>query len=196
MTKILWSIFVTNILWPKFVHQHVVTNMLWPNFVTKIVWPKCCDRNVVTKILWPKCCDQNFVTKILWLKCCDSQLPDNIFQPLKEQKWCPSLGAPNCGVNSECFAQKLRIWSKTPNFWVTKNSELMVTTKLVEIDIVLNYWYQLGGATLEICNFSPIRHLGFLGGQLKSVTLYVLRAAFCNLAGIFPPAHFLWHIFP
>ena len=51
---------------------------------------------------------------------------------------------------------------------------------------------QIRGATLEICNFFPI---GFLGGQLKSVTLYVLRAAFCNLAIFSPPAHFLWPIF-
>ena len=51
-----------------------------------------------------------------------SQLLDKIFQPLKEQKLCPSLGAPNFGVNSECFAQLLRIQSKTPNFWATKNS--------------------------------------------------------------------------
>ena len=38
-----------------------------------------------------------------------SQLIDKIFQPLKEQKWCPSLGAPNFGVNSECFAQLLNL---------------------------------------------------------------------------------------
>ena len=52
-----------------------------------------------------------------------SQLLYKIFQPFKEQNWCPSLGAPNFGANSECFAQLLRIWSKTPNFWVTENSE-------------------------------------------------------------------------
>ena len=130
MTKILWpkfsdQNFVTNIWWPTFFDQHVVTNMLWPNFVTKI--------------LWPKCCNQNFVTKILWLKCCDSQLPDNIFQPFKEQKWCPSLGAPNFRVNSECFALKLRFWSKTPSFGVTKNSDIIVTTKLVKIYIFFNF---------------------------------------------------------
>ena len=51
-----------------------------------------------------------------------SQLLDKIFQPFKEQKLCPSLGAPNFGVNSECFAQLLRIRSKTPDFGVTKNS--------------------------------------------------------------------------
>ena len=51
------------------------------------------------------------------------QLLYKIFQPFKEQKWCPSLGALNFGVNSECFAQLLRIRSKTPNFGVTKNSD-------------------------------------------------------------------------
>ena len=51
-----------------------------------------------------------------------SPILDKIFQPFKEQKWCPSLGAPNFGVNSECFAQKLWIRSKIPNFGVTKNS--------------------------------------------------------------------------
>ena len=34
----------------------------------------------------------------------------------------PKPGAPNFRVNSECFAQLLRIRSKTPNFGVTKNS--------------------------------------------------------------------------
>ena len=130
--------FVTIILWPKFCDQNCVTNILWPTFFDQHVVTKFCDQNFVTKMLWPKCCDQNLVTKILWLKSCDSQLPDNIFQPFKEQKWYPSLGAPNFGVNSECFAQKLRIWSQTPSFGVTKNSELMVTTKLVKIGIVLD----------------------------------------------------------
>ena len=130
---VLWPKFCDQNLWPTFCDQNLVTNLLWPNFVTKMLWPKCCDQ-----ILWPKCCDENFVTKIVWLKCCDSQLPDNICQPFKEQKRCPSLGAPNFGVNSECFAQKLRIFSKTPNCGVTKNSELMVTTKLVKIVIVFN----------------------------------------------------------
>ena len=54
------------------------------------------------------------------------------------QLWNPSQGASNVGVNSECFAQKLRNWSKTPSFGVTKNSEFMVTTKLVKIGIVLH----------------------------------------------------------
>ena len=143
MTKILWLKFcdyhfVTKILWSKLCNQHFLTKMLRPLCCDHILWPKCCDQNVVTKLLWQKCCDKTFVTKILWLNYCDSQLPENIFQPFKEQKLCPSLGAPNFGVNSECFAQKLRIWSKTPSFGVTKNSELMVTTKLVKIDIFLN----------------------------------------------------------
>jgi hypothetical protein len=51
-----------------------------------------------------------------------SQLLDEIFQPFKEQNWCPSLGAPNFGANLECFAQLLWFRSKTPNFGVTKNS--------------------------------------------------------------------------
>ena len=51
-----------------------------------------------------------------------SQLLDKIFQPFKEQKLCLSLGAQNFGVNSEWFAQLLRIRSKTPDFGVTKNS--------------------------------------------------------------------------
>ena len=55
-----------------------------------------------------------------------SQLLDKIFQPFKEQKWCPSLGA---GVNSECFVQKLQIRSKTPNFGVTKNSDSVSANK-------------------------------------------------------------------
>ena len=84
--------FVIKTLWPTFCDQYFLTNMLWPNLVPKMLWPKCCEQNVVTKILWPKCCDLNFVTKTLWLKCCDSQLPDNIFQPFKEQKWYPSQG--------------------------------------------------------------------------------------------------------
>ena len=66
-------------------------------------------------------CRQSFFCKHLDLVI--SQLLDKIFQPFKEQKWCPSLGAPNFGVNSECFAQLLRIRSKTPNFGVTKNSD-------------------------------------------------------------------------
>ena len=60
----------------------------------------------------------------------------------------------------------------------------------------LKFSYKLGGPTLEICNFFPTGHFRFLGGQLKWVNLYVLRAAFCNLAMFSPPAHFLWHIFP
>ena len=34
------------------------------------------------------------------------------------------------GVNLECFAEKLVIWSKTPNFGLTKKSEHMATIKL------------------------------------------------------------------
>ena len=63
-----------------------------------------------------------------------SQLLDKIFQPFKEQNWCPSLGAPNFWANSECFAQLLRIRSKTPNFGVTKNSG---TEPISESKIVL-----------------------------------------------------------
>ena len=134
---------MTKILWPKLCDQHFVTKILWPTCCHQIWWPNFCKQNVGTNMLWPKFCDQNFVTKIVrqfffWLKCCDSQLPKNMFQPFKEQKWCPSLGASHFGVNLECFAHKIRIWSKTPNFGVTKNSELRVTTKLVKISIVLN----------------------------------------------------------
>ena len=49
-----------------------------------------------------------------------------IFQPFKEHKSCPSLGAPKFGVNLEWFAQLNRIRSKTLNFWVTKNSAYIV----------------------------------------------------------------------
>ena len=51
-----------------------------------------------------------------------SQNPDKIFQPFRDQKWCPNLAAPKFGVNFECFAQKVWIRSKTPNFGVNKNS--------------------------------------------------------------------------
>ena len=120
MTKILWLKFgdqnlVIKTLWPTFFDQHFFTHMLWPtccdqSFVTKMLWPKCYDQNFVTKMLWRQFCDQKCVTKMLWLLA-----PRQYFQPFKEQKWYPSLGAPNFGVNSECFAQKLRIWSKTPS---------------------------------------------------------------------------------
>ena len=57
--------------------------------------------------------------------------------------------------------------------------------------------YKLGGPTLELCNFFPIGHLGFLGGQLKRVTLYVLRAAFYDLVMFFLlQLIFSVHIFP
>ena len=36
----------------------------------------------------------------------------------------------------------------------------------------------------------PLGHLGFLGGQLKLFTLYVLRAAFCDLAMFFSSSSF------
>ena len=52
-----------------------------------------------------------------------SQLLNIIFQQFKAQK---CRGAPNFRVNAECFAQKRRIWSKTPNFGVTKNSGSVV----------------------------------------------------------------------
>ena len=84
---------------------------------------------MVTKIMWLKCCDQNFLTKILWPK---------FVNPLKSRSDAQPLGAPNFGGNSECFVQKLIIWSKTQSFGVTKNSERMVTLKLVKNGIVLN----------------------------------------------------------
>ena len=124
------------------------------------------------------------------LKCCDSQLPDNIFQPFKEQKWCPSLGAPNLRVNSECFAQKLRTWSKTPKFWSHEELWAYGDYKTWKNWHSLKFSYKLRGPTLEICNFFPIGHFGFLGGQLKWVTLYVLRAAFCHLAMFFSSSSF------
>ena len=80
--------------------------------------------------------EDNFFCKRLHLVI--SQLLNKIFQQFKELKLCPRLGAPNFGVNSECFAQKLQIRSKTPGFGVTKNYELMVTTKLVKIGRVPN----------------------------------------------------------
>ena len=47
----------------------------------------------------------------------------------------------------------------------------------------------------RLCNFLPIGHLGFLGWQLKRVSVYVIRAAFYDLVMFFsPPAHFLLNI--
>ena len=77
---------------------------------------------------------------------------------------------------------------RTLSLWWLQNFEKLAYFK---------YSYKLGGQTLEICNFFPIEHLGFLGDQLKWVTLYVLRAAYCDLAMFFcSSSFFLWHIFP
>ena len=70
----------------------------------------------------------------------------------------------------------------------------MVTTKLVKM-AKFKILIQIRGTDSAI--FFPIGHLGFSGGQLKGVTLYVLWEAFYNLAMFFsPPAHFLLHIIP
>ena len=80
-----------------------------------------------------------------------------IFQPFKEQKWCPSLGAPNFGVNLECFAQLLRIRSKTPNFGVTKNSaaDIIVVAALEQGDSVWQ-WCLICSVTTSRQHFDKI----------------------------------------
>mgnify|MGYP006924479739 CR=1 FL=1 len=49
-----------------------------------------------------------------------SQLLDTSLQQFKEQITASNLDAPNCGVDSDCFSEKLRIWSKTQIFCVTE----------------------------------------------------------------------------
>ena len=83
--------------------------------------------------------------------------------------------------------------AKLPSFGVMKNSEVMVTTKLVKNWHSFKFSYNLGEPTLEICKFSQLDTLiliGFLGGQVKWVTLYVRRAAIYDLAMFFSSSSF------
>ena len=88
-----------------------------------------------------------------------SQLLDKIFQPFKEQKWCPSLGAPNFGVNSECFAQLLRIRSKTPNFGVTKNSGYSLGNRLEVFRLLQRFNKFLWKIVKPKCDFGALQQL-------------------------------------
>ena len=82
----------------------------------------------------------------------------------------------------------------------------MATTELVKIAEFQILIQIRGGQLWNSLILFTIRHLGFLGGQLWRVTLYVLRAAFCNLpmffllqlifSGIYFPSESLFDTFP
>ena len=114
------------------------------------------------------------------------------FNPLKSRSVAqPSLGAPYFEVNSECFAQKLRTWSKTQSFGVTKNSELRVTTKLVKIGIVLNSHTNYVVQPWKFVIFFPIGHLGLLAANLSGSPCMYSGQPFAILRCFSPPALFL-----